>query len=68
MTCTCIYSPIINFNNMVCYIAMIGLVPRPIPSFSMLHAEKWEGLVCEIRPEKFETEVHVGSEQTRGSN
>ena len=25
-----------------------SLVPRPIPSFSMLHAEKWEGLVSEI--------------------
>ena len=29
--------------------AKISLVPRPIPSFSMLHAEKWEeGLVREV--------------------
>ena len=26
----------------------ISLVPRPIPSFSMLHAEKREGLVSEV--------------------
>ena len=26
----------------------LSLVPRPIPSFSMLHAEKREGLVSEI--------------------
>ena len=25
-----------------------SLIPRPIPSFLMLHAEKWEGLVSEV--------------------
>ena len=25
-----------------------SLVPRPIPRFSMLHTEKWEGLVREV--------------------
>ena len=28
--------------------AFCSLIPRPILSFSMFHAEKWEGLVCEI--------------------
>ena len=26
----------------------VGFVPRPLPSFLMLHAEKWEGLVREV--------------------
>ena len=30
------------------YVCECSLVPRPIPSFSMLHSENWEGLVCDI--------------------
>ena len=34
---------------LTCDLPMLAsLVPRPIPSFSMLHTEKWEGLVREI--------------------
>ena len=29
-------------------VCVCSLVPRAIPSFSMLHAEKWEGLVRKI--------------------
>ena len=34
-----------KLNKLPCY---SSLIPRPIPSFSMLHAEKREGLVSEI--------------------
>ena len=36
------------YIKLVCYGDHDSLVPRPIPSFSMLHAEKRESLVREI--------------------
>ena len=36
----------VKFTNNLMHVN--SLVPRPIPSFSMLHAEKREGLVREV--------------------
>ena len=38
----------LNMNTTLMYTAH-RLVPRPIPSLSMLHAEKREGLVREVK-------------------
>ena len=36
-----------NTHNIIA-IVVLGLVLRPIPSFSILHAENWERLECNI--------------------
>ena len=35
-------------SSLYTILKLLSLVPRPIPSFSMLHAEKREGLVSEV--------------------
>ena len=38
----------VPYLKVTIFVGTNSLVPRPIPRFSMLHAEKQEGLVCKI--------------------
>ena len=54
-------------------LAGVSLVPSPIPSFSMLHAEKREGLVCDVtcvsfRGEEWRRVIIVRASTSIGSN